>query len=124
MIAFLNGESGADVVEDKLTEPGSTCSGHAHNLCEVYYLYYRAGGAAVGDGIIEDLLAVGVLPRDDLDTAFWKEAGSYKGRHPPSLPDAFCITLARRIGGTAVTTDHHEFDALVPLTYCPILFIR
>ncbi len=37
MIAFLDDESGAEVVEDVLTEPGSTCYAHILNLAEVYY---------------------------------------------------------------------------------------
>jgi len=56
--------------------------------------------------------------------AVWKEAATYKGHHAVALPDAFCLALARRLGGTLVTTDHAEFDPLVPLAYCPIRFIR
>lgn len=123
MIAFLNNEQGADVVEDLLTEPGSTCYAHAYNLCEVYYLYYRRGGGALADSAIQDLLDLGIQVRTDLDTAFWKDAGALKGQHALALPDAFCVALARRLGGTAVTTDHTEFDPLVPLGYSPILFI-
>jgi len=40
MMAFLNGEPGAEVVEDLLTEPESACYAHAYNLCEIYYLGY------------------------------------------------------------------------------------
>lgn len=124
MIAFLDGESGADVVEDVLTEPGSTCYAHIFNLAEIYYIYFRRGGQALAESTIQDLLSLGIRLRDDNDEIFWKEAASFKGRHPMSLPDAFCLTLGRRIGGTVVTTDHGEFDALVPLGYCPILFVR
>lgn len=124
MIAFLANEPGAEAVEDVLTEPGSTCYAHAFNLCEVYYLYYRRGGAAVADGTIHDLLDLGIIARNDLDTAFWKSAGALKGRHALSLPDAFCIALAQRLRGTVVTTDHGEFDPLIALGYCPILFVR
>jgi len=54
MIAFLDDEPGAEIVEDSLTEPGSTCYAHIFNLA----------------------------------------------------------------------TDHAEFDPLVSLGYCPIMFIR
>jgi PIN domain nuclease of toxin-antitoxin system len=124
MMAFLNNEPGVEVVEDVLTEPGSACYAHVYNLCETYYLYYRRGGAAVADGVIQDLLDIGILARSDVDTAFWKEAGALKAQHALSLPDGFCLALGRRIGATVVTTDHAEFDPLVPLGYCPIRFIR
>jgi uncharacterized protein with PIN domain len=38
MIAFLDDESGAEVVEQALTEPGSTCYAHIFNLTEIYYI--------------------------------------------------------------------------------------
>jgi PIN domain nuclease of toxin-antitoxin system len=124
MIAFLDDEPGAAIVEDLLTEPGSACHAHIFNLTEVYYLYYRRGGAPMAEAAIQTLLDAGVVVRSDHDTAFWKEAATYKGRHGVALPDTFCLTLARRLGGPLVTTDHAEFDPLAPLGYCPILFIR
>ncbi len=124
MIAFLDNEPGADVVEDALTEPGSICYAHIFNLTEVYYIYFRRGGAMMAEDAIQSLLDAGIITRDDNDAAYWKEAATFKGSHAMSLPDAFCLALARRIGGTVITTDHGEFDPLVPLGYCPILFIR
>lgn len=67
MLAFLNAEPGVDVVEELLTEPGSVCYVHAYNLCEVYYLYYRRGGPALGESAVRDLQSLGILLRDDLD---------------------------------------------------------
>ncbi len=123
-MAYLNNETGAERTEEILTEPGSICFVHFMNLSEIYYLYYRRGGLSVADAIVQDILDMGVLLRDDHDKPFWREAASIKGRHALSLPDAFCIALANRVSGTAVTTDHAEFDPLVPLGYCPIVFIR
>jgi PIN domain nuclease of toxin-antitoxin system len=124
VIAFLDDEPGAEVVEDVLTEPGSVCYAHIFNLSEIYYIYYRRGGVVLAEEVLQALDEAGIRVRDDNDEAFWKEAASFKGRHAMSLPDAFCLTLGRRLGGTVVTTDHSEFDPLVPLNYCPILFIR
>ncbi len=124
LIAYLNNETGAGQTEDVLTEPGSRCHIHFMNLCEIYYLYYRRRGAGVADAIVQDLLDMGLILHDDHDEAFWKAAASFKGRYALSLPDAFCIALAQRIGGTVVTTDHAEFDPLVGLGYCPIQFVR
>jgi predicted nucleic acid-binding protein len=41
-----------------------------------------------------------------------------------SLADCFCIVLAQELSGEVVTSDHHEFDPLVPLNLVPITFIR
>jgi PIN domain nuclease of toxin-antitoxin system len=124
MIAFLDDEPGAEVVEDLLTEPGSTCSAHVFNLAEVYYIYFRRGGGTMAEYAIQALIDVGIVVLNDNDTPYWKEAATYKGSHAIALPDAFCLALARRLSGAVVTTDHTEFDPLVPLGYCPILFIR
>jgi predicted nucleic acid-binding protein len=124
MIAFLDDEPGAGVVEQVLTEPGSTCYAHIFNLMEIYYTYFRRRGEAVAEDALQSLLDTGLAVRDDHDTAFWKEAAMFKGKHAIALPDTFCLTLARRLNGTVITTDHTEFDPLVPFGYCPILFIR
>jgi PIN domain nuclease of toxin-antitoxin system len=124
MIAFLDEEPGADRVEDVLTEPDSTCYAHIFNLTEVYYIYFRRGGTTIAEEALISLLEVGVIMRDDHDTAFWKDAATMKGLHAIALPDTFCLALARRLNGTVVTTDHTEFDPLIPLHYCPIVFIR
>ncbi len=124
MIAFLDGEPGGDKVADVMTEPGSTCYAHIVNLAEIYYIYYRRGGQARAESTIQDLLSLGIILRDDNDEPFWKDAASFKGRHAMSLPDGFCLNLGCRLNGTVVTTDHGEFDPLVPYGYCPILFIR
>jgi len=46
MIAFLDDEPGAAVVEQVLTEPGSTCYAPIFNLTEVYYIYIDSHGEA------------------------------------------------------------------------------
>lgn len=124
MIALLDDEPGADIVEDVLTEPGCTCYAHIFNLAEIYYIYFRRGGTTVAEEALTSLFEVGIIMRDDHDPIFWKDAATMKGLHAIAFPDTFCLALARRLTGTVVTTDHNEFDPLIPLNYCPILFIR
>ena len=124
MMALLKGELGNQAVVKTLTDNPGECYAHVFNLTEVYYLFLRSGGAAAAEAAVQILLTTGIIPREDADTAFWKSAATFKGTHPLALPDAFCLALAVRLSGTVVTTDHAEFDALVPLRYCPILFIR
>lgn len=124
MMAWLKGEPGASVVAQTLADNPGECFAHVFNLTEVYYLFFRQGGSSLAEAVITTLLNAGVIPREDADTDFWKDAATFKGSHALALPDAFCLALARRLSGTAVTTDHAEMDPLVPFGYCPILFIR
>ena len=124
MMALLEGEPGDQIVTQTLIANPSECFAHVFNLAEVYYLFFRQGGTNTAETAIQTLLNIGIIPREDADTAFWKDAATFKGRHALALPDAFCLALTRRLSGTVVTTDHAEFDPLVPLGYCPILFIR
>lgn len=124
LIAYLTGETGDEAVTQILLDNPGDCFAHVFNLTEVYYVFFRKGGKAGADAAIQTLLNVGIIAREDADTAFWQDAATFKGLHALSLPDGFCLALARRLSGTAVTTDHAEFDPLVPLGYCPILFIR
>ncbi|HEU0012178.1 MAG TPA: PIN domain-containing protein [Longimicrobium sp.] len=125
LIAYLNGETGSDVVEGLLETPGNTCFAHALNLCEVYYDAYRRSGEAVAERVIADLAADGVIERGDLDPAFWREVGKLKSRVGRiSLADACGIALAQRNAAEFVSSDHHELDRIASTSICPILFIR
>ncbi|MDQ3814878.1 MAG: type II toxin-antitoxin system VapC family toxin [Armatimonadota bacterium] len=124
LIAFLRLEPGAAAVRQLLRTNRGDCYAHAINLCEVYYDFYRSDGEAVAQRALQLIASVGITTREDMDNAFWQDAGRLKAAHRISLADAFCLALARRISGEVVTTDHHEFDPLVPLGICPIRFIR
>lgn len=124
MLAYLKGEDGATNVDGLLTSPSVTCFAHAVNLCEVYYDFRRRSDEATAGAAIADLLADGVVERKDLSRRFWQVVGKHKARGRISLADCFCIALAQELSAELVTSDHHEFDPLVPLGLCPIKFIR
>jgi PIN domain nuclease of toxin-antitoxin system len=124
MNALLRNESGAEAVEALLLDPDTLCFAHSVNLMEVYYDFLRQTDKATAQGFIEGLFAAGVVERNDLDRVFWEAVGEWKARGHISIADCFCIALAQRIGGEAVTADHREFDPLVSLGLCPIRFIR
>ena len=124
MLAYLRDEAGADVVEGLLADPSATCYAHSVNLCEVYYIQLREFGEVTARRGIDALLADGVVERSDLDREFWVSVGAFKSRGRIALPDCFCLTLAGRMSAQVVTADHKEFDPLLPLALCPILFIR
>lgn len=124
IIAWLRNEPGAGVVDAAILDLTSQCVAHSINLCEVYYDAYRNTNEAHADAVISDLIAVGIVERNDFDQAFWKEAGGLKAGGGISLPDCFCITLANRVGGTLPTSDHGEMDKVSAAAICKITFIK
>ncbi len=125
MIAFLTNEPGADVVEQALLDAGSQCAAHSINLCEVFYHAWRKGGETEATKAIDDLRAVGITERDDFDQTFWREVGKIKATQVRvSLADCCAIVLTNRVGGTLLTSDHHELDAVAAARLCNITFIR
>lgn len=124
MIAYLRKEPGWDVVLRALTDTGSLSLAHAINLCEVFYDFHRKSDERAATAAINDLYAVGVIERNDLDEAFWKDAGRLKAQGKISLADCFAITLTNRVGGTRLTSDHHELDRIAAAGFFSITFIR
>lgn len=124
MIAYLDGEPGADVVEAALIDPSNQCFAHAINLCEVFYHFHRSGGERAATGAIADLQRMAVIARADFDQSFWQDAGRLKASGKVSLADCFALTLTTRIGGTLLTSDHHELDRIAALGTHNISFIR
>lgn len=124
MIAYLDDEDGADVVEAALINPANQCYVHSVNLCELYYHFFRAGGETTADDAVSDVLNLGVIERNDLDGPFWREAGKLKAQGKISLADCFAITLTNRVGGALLTSDHHELDRVAAAGVCSITFIR
>ena len=124
MLAYIEGEIGQTVVASLLADPRSTCYAHSINLCEVYYQVMRRTDGRTARSAIASLRADGVVERQDMSRRFWQDVGLHKSRGGISLPDCFCITLAQKLAGEVVTSDHGEFDRLVPLGIVPITFIR
>lgn len=125
MIAFLRNESGSATVAAMLADPQSQCYAHALNLCEVFYDFFRSRGEAAAQSAITELLNLEVRERSDLDAPFWQEAGCLKAVHRRvSLADCCALALTLRVGGTLVTSDHHELDTLAAAGVCPINFFR
>jgi PIN domain nuclease of toxin-antitoxin system len=125
MIAFLRDEPGAEGVEAVLTDPSHTCYAHAVNLCELFYDFRRAESEQAVLDAIQTLAGLRIVAREDMDIAFWQEAGRVKADYRRvSLADCFCIALARRVNGEVVTSDHHEFDPLVTAAVVTVRFIR
>lgn len=125
MIALAKNEPGADVIEDYLADPVNTCFAHAVNLCEVLYDGLRRGSQAEALAALRELYDLGVTPRSDMDEAFWHEAARLKAIYRRvSLADCFALTLSQQLGGTFVTSDHHELDPIAQTGLFAINFFR
>ena len=124
MVAYLAGEPGATVVNGLLNDPDALCYAHSVNLCEVFYDSLRTTNERQARQTIADLYAAGVIERRTMSRRFWQRVGRLKARGGISLADCFCIALTQELSGEVVTSDHHEFDPLVPLGIVPIRFIR
>ena len=117
-------DAGALIVDSLLRDSANVCYAHAVNLCEVYYDFLRHAEERIAQEAMYDLYAAGVIERQDMGRHFWHAVGQHKARGGISLADCFCIALAQHLQGVVVTSDHREFDPLVPLGLCPINFIR
>jgi len=105
IIAYLRDEEGAGVVESVLLGDNA-CVAHAVNVCEVYSDCLRRGGASQADELLEDLVSIGLITREDMDAALWKTAGGYKAALARvSLADCFAMALTQRLDAASMTSD-------------------
>lgn len=125
IIALLEEEPGAEVVEGLLDPRANRCLFSPINACEVYYDLLRRE-YRVGADALELILGayglqiVGTQPPD-----IWRTAGKLKAQwRRVSLADCFGMALAIHEGGTFVTSDHKELDAVAQAKVCPIRFFR
>ena len=125
LIALSEREEGAILLASFLEDTENTCFVHSINLCEVYYRAYRNHSKQEAAALIEGILNLGVILRDDMDIEFLQDAGELKAIHKRvSLADCCAIALTKRLDAELVTSDHHELDALAELDVCKITFFR
>jgi PIN domain nuclease of toxin-antitoxin system len=123
MIAFLRDEPGAELVADHIRRSEHRVFAHALNLCEVYYDFLRASGASAAEGAIDDLLAMGIAERNDMDPDFWRAMGHLKADHK-RVSLAAALALTNQLGAVLLTADRHELESLSMSSICRIVFIR
>ena len=100
MIAFMDGELGANVVEDVLTEPGCVCCAHIFNLTEIYYIYYRRGGQVLAESTIQDLFHLGIVFRNDARSSTYKKLKTYR------YSSAICPICEQPLALSGKRSDH------------------
>jgi PIN domain nuclease of toxin-antitoxin system len=130
MLALVQSEPGAAVVDAALTLAGNICYAHEVNLCEVFYQQARRMGEDVAQESLRYLLEdTGVVPFANPDREFLWEVGRLRARVTSerlaaSLADCFCIATARHLGCAVITSDRAEFEPVAALGLCQVTFIR
>ena len=125
VVALLEGEPGAEVVESLLQQENSVFLLHAVNACEIFYHTYRRAGEARARGLTVLFQRLNLNLEPSLPSDLWESAGTIKALQARiSLADCIALALAIDRGGTLVTSDHHEFDSVAESGICPVQFIR
>ena len=110
LLAWLQDEPGADVVEKYLeraaSDGGFTCYISIINLGEVYYRLYRARGPEEAESFW-DAVRRGIVPVEPVEPTRnrIRQAAQMKGRFPVAYADAFAAQVAREKHVSLVTGD-------------------
>ena len=127
IIAFFNGEDGAEVILNlfKEAELGKlTLCLHSINFCEVYYDCFRKSGSKMADKLLKKTRQLPLEIVEDINMKLVKEAGRFKASERISLADAFTLGLSVIKRGKVVTSDHREFDIIEKKGLANFLWIR
>jgi predicted nucleic acid-binding protein len=115
LIAFLDNEDGADVIEalfERADNGEISIFMSIVNLIEAYYGRIREKSS---DEVAKFLQAMNSFPIEVIDTIspqIYHEAARLKAAHKMSIADAIGIATAESLNATFVTSDHHELDAV------------
>ncbi|TMI78667.1 MAG: type II toxin-antitoxin system VapC family toxin [Bacillati bacterium ANGP1] len=127
LLAFLYGERGREQVQElllKATLSRVSLRLHRLHLGEVYYVFYRKGGARVAETMLGDVGQLPVVVEDRVSPALMREAGRIKASYRVSYADAFAVGLARIRKGTLVSADRHEFTPVESAEEVAVNWIR
>ncbi len=112
LIAFFEGEQGADQVGDILLS-GLPVHIAAINVLEVCYDVQRTRGHSnAAREVIKAIRELGIQIEWEMTETWVLAASTFKSRGRLSLADAIALALAQSFNVNLVTADHHEFDPL------------
>jgi predicted nucleic acid-binding protein len=127
MIAFLDNENGANMVDDLIkrgNDGEAIICMNSINVFEVYYDRLKRDAALARDfQDIFNALAIQVIHIEE--AAVFTEAGRLKATYlKMSLADAFGLATASCLDGIFVTSDHHELEAIEQAETIGFLWFR
>ena len=115
LIALLNEEPGADVVEGVFKEAlsdGVSLVMNKLNFLEVYYGLFREYDKATADDLFDTVKELPIRIQSELTDDVTREAGRLKASYKISIADSVALAEASVAGCTLLTSDHHEFDVI------------
>lgn len=97
LIGHAKRETGADVMDELLSNPSATRLLHAANLSEVLSFFLKRDDEQGGHLVLHTLAGVGGIgmeTRDDMDRRSWQSIASIKAGIPQAaLGDSFSLAL-------------------------------
>ena len=112
LIAYLNDEIGAKVVEDLVAlalQERVQLYVAAVNVYELFYDCLKRD-AATAVQLVGDIYSLPLTGVEVLDRALMQRAGGFKVAYRISLADSVALGLAQQLDAYVVSSDHHEFD--------------
>jgi ribonuclease VapC len=117
VLAYLNGESGAETVVramEEAKESNLPLLMSEMNIGEVYYILSRRRGPQKADYFLDNVLPGLPIRPAPVDFFLIMDASRLKAKYPLSYADCFAVAEAIRSGATILTGDP-EFKAVEPL---------
>ena len=108
MIAFLNGEPGAETVTELLFQAGAGTNRlfmSSIQALEVYYDRIYVMGRDYADNFLKNLFAFPIVIMPEITSNIIQEAGRFKTSYSISLADAIAAATVKILGATLVTRD-------------------
>ena len=127
LIAYMEGEEGADIIEKLLLDSLSgriTLFIHSINLLEVYYHIRIKQSEAVANYFLENIENSIINVISETSSELIKEAGRIKSTHKLSLADSIGLATSIVYNGHFVTADYHELETIAKTEKLNILWFR
>ena len=115
LLAFLNDEEGADIIEDLLNKSASgdvSVYMSIVNLLEVYTGELRVKGSATAQIVLDTVSHYSIKIENTISEQIFKEAARLKATYRMSFCDCIGIATAIELSGQFASSDHHELDAV------------
>ena len=115
VIALLNDEEGADIVEGilKISANGKAeVHMHSINILEIYYQVERNSGKKLAHDFLSVMSMLPVKIIEVVNRQLIETAGNIKAQYRVSLADAIAVGTAIILDAVLISADHHELDVL------------
>jgi PIN domain nuclease of toxin-antitoxin system len=126
VLAFLNDEEGADLVEDLLNRKTTgeiSLSMSIVNLLEVYYNELRDKDADIAQVVLDMVQHYSITVIDRISNFIFREAARLKVTYKMSFADAIGLATRAELSGIFVSSDPSELEVLENSEQIPFLWL-